>query len=270
MTDAKLRDTDASLPDDEPLLQEEEYQAVSALAVASVGLSLLASVGVFWPTARAWWAIGPAAILVSLLALRRIAYLAPALLGRKAALVALALAIVFTVAAPTRWAVHRMLVRGESRRFCEMWFGYLRHDEPHKAHLFSVDPSRRRPLDDTLLDAYLGSSQLRTALDEFVNDPLVRPLLALGPKAKVRHYDTEVQETAWDRDLVVEVYAVTYEDKGKPHTYFIRMILERKYNPKNRQTHWMIRQANAGITPAAYPDKPDAVEEGQAGAEAQG
>jgi hypothetical protein len=263
VTDAKLRDTDTSPPEDEQLWQEEEYQAVSGLAVLAVGLSLLASAAIFWPTFRALWAIGPVAILVSLLALRRIAYLAPALVGRKAALVALALSIVFTVAAPTRWAVHRMLVREESRRFCDMWFGYLREDEPQKAHLFTMEPGRRRPMDDTLVDAYLGSDQLRKALDEFANDPLIRPLLALGPKAQVRHYDTEAHETAWDRDVVAEVYAVTYEDAGKRHTFFLRLFIERKYNPTNDQTHWMIRHANGGIIPTAYPDKPGGAENGE-------
>ena len=50
---------------------------------------------------------------------------------------------------------------------------------------------------------------------------MVRTLLALGPKAQVRFFDTVGQTRQDDDDVVDQLYAVTYEEEGEKKSFFV-------------------------------------------------
>lgn len=241
-----------SLPEAEEA-QAVGYQAVSGLAVLGLVFGLLSPLALFSP---AFWLAPLVGIAIGLLALDRIAQEAPALIGRKAAVAGLLLSVVFAAAAPTQWLTHRWLVRREAGVFAMAWFDMLRQHEPHKAHQLTDYPTSRRPLDDALWDYYTSDWPLCQEIRGYVEQPLVRTLLALGDRAEVRHYQTENQTVGVDGDLVCQVYAVTYQEHGAKKTFFVRMNLERVGIRQQRRSAWRVQYAEGGIQPVALGGQP--------------
>ena len=113
------------------------------------------------------------------------------------------------------------MVRNEARQFSGEWFEYLAQDQPQTAHQMTVAPQSRQPLDDRLWAVYRNAPRLRRSWKRYVKSPLVRTLLALGPKAQVRFYETAAQARDNDNDQVDQVYAVTYEEGSERKSFFV-------------------------------------------------
>ena len=165
------------------------------------------------------------------LALRRIRRSEPGLTGRKMALAGLLLSLAFLAAAPTDWFAYRWRVRREAAEFAGSWLHFLTTDEPQKAFQLTLPPAGRQPLDDRLWAVYRDTPKLRQGLENYVKVPLVRTLLALGPKARVRFFDTAGQ-TSGDREDVVElIYAVSYEEQGEQKSFLVAVQMVRSHWP---------------------------------------
>jgi hypothetical protein len=249
MQEFNLPSARLSAPQDEELAA---YHALSGLAVAGlVGglLSPLAMVTVLL------WILPPLAVALNLLALWRIHRRAPALVGRKAALVGLVLAAVFTAAAPADWLVYRWLVRGEARQFASLWFEALRDGQPQQAHLLTIDPKHRRTFREKDWQFYRDAPRWRDDLRGYVNQPLVRTLAALGPKAQVRFYQTVDQgrNELSGNDWVQLVYAVSYDDEKDEgrKSFFVALLVER-LQLADGLANWRVLRAEGGVRPEGW------------------
>jgi hypothetical protein len=254
MSDAPIDRPRVTNPQDDELAG---YQAVCGLAVTALVVGLASVVALAHP---ALWLVPAVGVLLGAAALRRIAQNAPALVGRKAAAAGLLLAVLFGTAAPTGWLVHRWLADRQARRFALVWFELLARDQPQGALQLTRHPNYRRPLDEPLPEAYAEGLDARDELKNYVAKPEVRTLLALGPKARVRYYDTEGQGRADGRDVVRQVYAVTYEDAaGKPQSWFVAMTLERYKIESTGRARWRIEATDGGVRPIALggPKEPE-------------
>ena len=87
--------------------QLAEYRAVAGQAVLGLIFGLLSPVALIDPML---WVVPLLGVFFSVWALRRINKYAPAMIGRKAALVALALSLLFAAAAPADWLIYRKMV----------------------------------------------------------------------------------------------------------------------------------------------------------------
>ena len=162
-------------------------------------------------------------------ALRRIKKQSPALSGRGFAGVGLVLSLLFVVAAPTQWLAYRWQVRAEARKFSEIYFQDLAKREPEKAFQLALPPQQRQSLKDAeqLWGFYRNNQKMRQGLENFVKAPVVRTLLALGPQASIRFYETIDQEgDEGNRDIVKQRYAVTYEEEGEKKTFFVDVQID--------------------------------------------
>lgn len=231
-----------NLPEDPDAAQ---YRAVSGFAIVGLLAGLLSLLAMAVPLL---WAVAILAFIVNLKALRHIAANAPALLGRKAAIAGLACSAVALFAAPADWIVYRAMVRQEAQRFADLWFEYLRADQPHRAHQLTVEPTSRDPLDERLWNAYRDEMG-RSMLQQFVLKPEVRTLLALGDKATVRYYATESQWVEGDRDQVYQTYAVTYPDSDGLKTFFVGLLLQRQVDTPTGFAYWHIPRTAGGVKP---------------------
>ena len=225
-----------------------QYQMISGLAVTGLLLAFLAPVAVFHPTL---WIVPAVGIVVSLIALKRIAAAAPAMIGRKAAVFALVLSVLSAAVACSQWAAYRALIDGEARRYAEHWFAYLRNGEPHKAYQMAEYPENRLALDENLWEYYAEGTDGRRDLESYLRREEVESLLALGDQALVRYYDTETIYRDHGNDLVVQVYAVTSEREGEKRSYFLRMTMRRHSMPETGRTYWQIAGFAGGIRPEA-------------------
>ena len=219
--------------------QIAQYRAISVSAVVGLILGLLAPLAML---DRVLWTIPGLGILVGCFALYRIARESPAMFGRKAAIVGLTLSIFFVAAAPTDWFVYRGMVRREAGQFGLDWFRCLAEGQPQKADQLTIHPKFRQPLDDRLWGFYGEAPRWRARLEEYVARPLVRTLLALGPKAQVRYYTTYAEKHAGGEEVYWIVYAVTFDDAGKKKTFFARLQLQR-WTLDDGRANWQVVEA---------------------------
>ena len=224
------------------------YRALAGQAVLGLIFGLLAPLAMIDPML---WAAPVLGAMFSWWALRRIKKNAPALAGRKIAMAGLTLSLLFLAAAPTDWLVYRGMIRDEARQFSALWFKYLAQHQPHKAHQLTTTPQSRRPLDDNLWAFYRNGPRVREDMEGYVKSPLVRTLLALGPKAQVRFYQTTDQARDNGNDQVAQCYAVTYDEGGERKSFFVlvRMI---RLKLKDGGAGWRITQAEGGVRPEGW------------------
>lgn len=225
---------------------EIEYQAVCPLAVVGLLVGVLSLGAVVWP---GLWVVPAVGIVVSVLALRRIAQYAPALTGRNLALAGLILSVFCAAVAPAHLYGYRWLIRREARKFTTTWVDYLRNEEPVKAYQLAQDPRYRRPLAELVADSLIEESGHRAGLEEYVAKPVIRTLLALGNKAQVRYYETEGQYHGGENYTLYDTYAVTYEEEGEKKTFFISLALKRYPLPGNEEADWHVSSIKGGVRP---------------------
>ena len=225
-----------------------EYRSLAGQAVLGLIFGLLAPLAMVDPML---WSIPLLGVVFSVWALRRIKRFAPAMVGRKMALAGLALSLLFLAAAPAETLTYQKMVRDEARQFSALWFRYLAHAEPQKAYQLTVDPQSRQPLNDDLWAFYRTAPRLSSQLEEYANGPLVRTLLALGPKAQVRFYQIAGEASDGDADRVDQWFAVTYEEAGEKKSFFVRVAAERT-KPTSGGAGWRIADASGGVRPEGW------------------
>jgi hypothetical protein len=222
------------------------YRAVSGLAVAGLLLGLLAPLAV---VIQPMWLAAIAGVVINVVALRRIAAGAPALVGRKAALVGLTLSAIFFAALPANWLTYRWLLRDEARKCAAIWFDYLRDGQPHKAYQLTMGPPIRDRQDDDLWEFFREGSEARTMLDGFIRRPGIGALVALKDKATVRYYATESQWSEKEADRVYQTYAVTYPDSEGLKTFFVGLVLDRSTDARTGHSYWQVSGISGGAKP---------------------
>jgi len=225
-----------------------EYRAVSGLAVAGLVVGIAAPLAMVHPLL---WIVPAAGIVLSAAALRRISRDALALVGRKAAFAGLVLSVLLAAIAPADWFTYRRLIDREAEQFALQWFDFLRQGEMLKSYQLQDPPSGRRPLDDRLWENYQAGSQERVSVQGYVERAEVRSLLALGPKALVRYYDTEGQSRVDGRDQVEQVFAVTSGEAGRKTSYFVRLDMRRYADSRTGRAYWQVVDFEGGIRPQA-------------------
>ena len=216
-----------------------QYHALSGLAVAGLVLGLLS---VFALLAPMLWMVPGLGAIVSGAALWRIRRHAPALAGRRLAQCGLLLSIALGVAVPVDGLVYRRLLRNEARLFAALWFEHLRQGESRAGLPVGVVPhpapaAGRRPA--RLLRA---RSAPREALEKYVKTPLVRTLLALGPKATVRYYGSPRQESTDEGDMVDLTYAISFAQPEGQTTLFAELGLAH-VKLEHGQIDWQVVRA---------------------------
>ena len=153
-----------------------EYQAVSALAVASLiaGVaSATALVGV------ALWIVPVVGILLSWLALIRIGRSAGLLTGRPLALAGLGLAVCFGAAAITDHLQAKRLAARDAQYVASQWFEALAQGKPEVADQWTRGPGTRAgAVSPELLKSYYdGDKEPSAGLAKFVGQKVIAVLL---------------------------------------------------------------------------------------------
>ncbi len=225
----------------------EEYRAVSGLAVTALVLGVLSVAALVDLLA---WLFPVAGILTSGLAIAQIARQRPELVGRKAAVAGLLLSLLFGSMAVGHWVSYRWLVQREARAVGMAWFERLARGQPQLAHQLTLAPDDRQPPRSDAWAAYRTSRTLHEALEQYVAEPLLRTLLALGQQAAVRFYATEDLDGPAGDEVVAQLYAVTFEKDGQKTSFFVRMVVRRAAAEIPDRAAWQIVGVEGGVYPA--------------------
>jgi hypothetical protein len=234
--------------------QVAEYRPVSGWAVAGLIVGLLSPLALADPLL---WAVPIVAGMVCVRAFGQIRQKAPAMIGRKAALAGLWLAVFSLTAAYSDWVYLRWRIRDEARQAAGFWFELLAKDRPELAFQLTLPPQQRRPLDERIWDFYVDSDSDKvkwfTNLKNYVapakaeeSPNLVRTLLALGDSAEVRYTRTLDQFFVESQYLVDQLYAVTFIESGEKKTFFVAVRMAR-HSASGDHATWRIVYAQGGV-----------------------
>ena len=229
---------------------ERDYRSVEPWAVGGLLLGLLSPAAMLGSLALLLPALGLAANLVALARLRQDSNRS----GRTAALAGLALSVIFGVAPMARVATSWLLLSRQAREVADQFFEYLREDSPEKALMLQFSPDLRQPPDELLWTYYRNDVEAKGLLKAFVERPVVRTLLELGPRAQVRFYKTKSVITEGTRGIVHYYYTVTYPDAGPQSaggkkSFFVAVALERKPTRTPGLNPWRVADVQGGFDP---------------------
>ncbi|HTU24791.1 MAG TPA: DUF4190 domain-containing protein [Pirellulales bacterium] len=225
---------------DRPPSELGDYQAVSTLAIAAL-ISGIASASAL--IAIPLWIVPLVGILVSCLALVRIARSDGRLVGRPVALAGLALSVCFGTAGLTAHFNAQRLVVGQAREVVGQWFRALAEGNPEIAQQWALVPTRRANLADLarLKEYYALDPTRAETLAKFVKDEPVALLLRLGPHARVEPTLSEVNRINDDLQFVALQYRVTSDESGGVAPFTLAIALEQRKPPIRSQSRWTIR-----------------------------
>jgi hypothetical protein len=225
------------------------YRGVSWLAVTALLVGLLSVAAFIDLQNPLLWSLPVLALILALLALRRIAAEQPRLLGRKAALTALALALICGSWAIVQYTVRRSWVYAEARQHADEWLELVRTgrlSEAHQLHL--TQESRQAP--GTALDRHYDQSrEAKRDRESFFQTPPLSILVAAGTRGTVRFADHDVLVTEWTsgslQETIVERYVLDYEDNGRPRTLPFLITLLRWHHRSLGEIRWEVRDVSA-------------------------
>lgn len=221
--------------------QDAVYTKPSIWAIVAF-LFGLASFLVFFTIWLAFFGI--LGIIFSSIALLLIKRSGGALSGLKIAQCGLAFSVISLVAVSCLWPTYHHGVRNEADRFFRIWFTALRENNiPLAKSLSSAYWSRpsTENIEKWWKDQYENRFSHRD-IHNYVDNGLVRTLLALGDRASVSFYKTLTVYTGDEKDTVINVYAVSYPvEGGKTETFFVKMIGERMYPDRDvKSAGWLL------------------------------
>ena len=250
MSNTEIEPHMPSDPQDDELTR---YQSVSGLAFVALLLGLFSWTALFTP----WlWPVAFAGVITALAALVQIRRRAPTLLGRKPAIIGLLLSVAFSFAGPTETFAYRWLISREGRQIAAEFLREVQQGQPEAAYQWTLPSGRRVPPTVDLAASYYAGSEARTGLEAFVARPENVALLALGGKARIRYYDTDLQIQGDEGDRLRLIYAVTYDQaagkyRGK-NSFFIGLNLRRTVLPAAHVVDWQIEGVQGGIQADNY------------------
>ncbi len=231
----------------------EQYRSRSGLAIFGLFLGLVSPLALTGPSARL---VPLAAIIICLAALWRIRLKAETMIGRKAAAGGLILAVLFGTTAVSQRFSHRWIIEREARGIATAWFDLLAGDQPLKAHQLNLIPAERKPLGGPLLHVYQRGPKRRQDLDKFLEEPLIRTILALGKKADIRFYKCGGIWGPPGKENVQEIYSISFDDEGGKRKTFFATVLLRRFPPQQPQKiNWVVARSEGGVRPPWMPEE---------------
>ena len=209
--------------------EETSYTRLSIPALLSVffGLSTFLVYFSLW-----FFFVGVIALLLSLFALWTIRNAEGILTGTSLALFGLCCAIIALVSVACFWTAYQYGVRRESDQFFRLWFASVQQgDIPRAKEYQSLYSHRSKAANaEEWWKAQYQDKYAHRAIHQYVEEKLIRVLMALGDKAKVSYYKTLDVVSEPEADTVVSIYAVTYPaEYGNMETFFVRIAGKRMY-----------------------------------------
>ena len=233
MVEPRTTDNRSLVLDEDPAFSYREISGRAVAGLCAGAVSALAMSG------ELFWLIPPVAVAINLAALREIRRRGRQMIGRRAALAGLALALIFGLSAPLQRPIHRWGLRAEAIGLARQWFVALRENEPHQAHQLALPQWTRMPADEALAARY-AEDQARRALANYIDQPAVRLLLRLGKFAHVRYYANLSLSPGDEEEKVIDLYAVTVEQNGRRTSFFVKLALTRRLDLLRRVWSWQV------------------------------
>jgi hypothetical protein len=232
---------------------EVQYTRISICSLISAVFGL----GTFLVFITPWFAfLGVLAILFSLIALLGIRQADGSLTGTVPAYIGLSASIIGLIGISVFLPSYQYGVRCEADQFFRIWFEAMRQENiPQAKELYNYYPYRAKTTDaETWWKNQYENESSHRSIHQYIENKLVRTMLALGDKAKVSYYTTLGVTMEDESDSVTTIYAVTYPNEiGKTETFFVRMHGTRKHLAgKYKAAGWVLASPPAYYLPDEF------------------
>ncbi len=160
------------------------------------------------------------------------------MLGRKAALIGLAVALICGVAAPARLESRGFWLAARARRVADRWFDALRGGKPWEAYGLQLH-SEEKPKPKMHGGADESSAdEEKSDLEKYAEKVPVAAVLALGERARPELIATSVGTDDFGHDMVVLLYRLG-PDSTAGKTQNVQLVIQRRIEMDNRE-RWLV------------------------------
>jgi hypothetical protein len=186
---------------------ELQYRAVSPLAVVAVLAGIASAVALLHPVL---WFVPLVAIGLAVAALRSVARSPDTLVGRKAALAAMGLAVFFGSFAPARVYVQRSIISSRAREFAEMWLTLVQDGELQEAFQWSLSPDERVTAGVDLEQFYQSNPEQHEAFSEYFRHEPLSILAEWGARGQIEFIDNVSTMGGVDDSVAIQDYRIVF------------------------------------------------------------
>lgn len=228
----------------------ENYQALSVMAMVCLVTGILSIAAMAHPI---FWVLPVVAVLIGLLALRRIRRSEGELTGETPATAGMTLGAVFLLAGFGAFYVPRWQGKRDAIDLGYRFLQYLQAGETTRAMNLTHPPGYQLPENANFAEALATNRKAQKQLASFVADePIVRVLGRLGGKSTISLYDTEAYGRIEGEEGAYVVYQIDYEE-GNQRQQFLLMLhcMYRRNVKKPTEGGWFIHN----ITGPPYPSR---------------
>ena len=223
-----------------------QYRSVEPFSVLSILLALGSIGALFKP-----WITAPlflAAILFSLLSLRRIKARPEAFVGRKAAIFSMGLALLCASVGIGRSVTHEYMIRQRAKVIGQEFLELVAQNKPELAFQWLMMPNERCGSDSNIWAYYRSHENLAENLQKFADKKDIRALLALGDNAKIYPVGRSNYQKNPKSETVEQLYAIDFKSDGKERTFFFTLTLYRNVSEMGNP-QWAVSRYTGGIDP---------------------
>jgi hypothetical protein len=215
--------------------RDGEYQAVSGWAIAAFVLAVF-SVSAF--VAPMLWAVPLAAVTCAIIAMWRIKYSRGELIGWNLAVLALLLALMFGVAAPTRMVTRWIWLKQRAEIFAQEFITLLQQNQPYAAHELTLSPGQRQKSPDAVQAAYAAEPKMLDRYNGFLKQEPVKTILEHGIRASVEPVASFMLPPRDSADDIGLRYRISYPSNGPTNSFEAALVLER--STADQQERWVV------------------------------
>ena len=216
------------------------YRAISLLAPITALLGIASVLALIHPLL---WIVPLFAIVIGTIALRQIST-NPEMIGRKAVLFGLMLALFLGTFSPARLLTRQWMLSYESRRIASDWLELVRQGRLEEAHQWTLRPTDRQATDVSLDKYYESSGAALKDLDDFFNREIIERFRSVAQVGKIRFERKSVVAHANDADHVAHHFAVSKDVNGQSECVQIVTALKRSLNPRTRAAYWVVENVS--------------------------
>lgn len=215
-----------------------EYGRFSGWALAALLLGVLSATAIVAPLL---WSIPVLALVISLIAMKKIKTSEGRLTGWRVALLGLLLAVFFGMAGPVHTASRRYLIETRAAHFAAKFMQLLQQHQPLEAFQLTRPAAARTPLTPGQTDPYAKDPAAKKAYGEFLDLALVKMLLDAGQQAKIDLLSATYYAGDDSRDLATVKYQIqTPEKSGGVKSTALFMYVERTLAYGSHTEQWRI------------------------------
>ncbi|MGE0605765.1 MAG: hypothetical protein AB7O62_01470 [Pirellulales bacterium] len=225
---------------------ESGYRALYPLTAVSLALGTVSGIAF---VSSALLVVPILALLTGIWGWRAVSRAPDTWTGQRLAIAGVVLAMFFGGAAFARYSSRQAHLLAAADATAMEWFGYLAHNELHKANQLEIKPSKRLPIDENLWTAYKEDDKLNARLRDDVKLGGVRALLVLGERAHVRPCAVVSQNWHEGTDTIKRMFHVSFEQDGKLRSFFVELQLSRVIDRDTGIVGWKVGPLRAPVYP---------------------